>query len=204
MLIRTIATHVGAFLALIIALIFASDVAKLLKNPTNSIIVILAFLVTIGLGVLDIKSAAANRPRQFKGKRRDAKVRKFMIGMLAGDGRCVVSSNDLSWVEETALDALMRKAEKRSLELIMPSETTLSTQLVGAGAEAHYYGDSDFKFRSRFTIVNVNRADAWVAVGMGTSKAHVIRIISSNDDPVYHMATDLVELAERAAKVATP
>lgn len=190
-------------LALIITVIFAGDVENLMQKPTNLIFVILAFVVALGLGIWDIAIAVADQPKRFAGKKRDAKIRKYMIELLSGDGRCVVSSNDLSWAENDALVALVRKAEKRSLELIIPTETALSKTLVKYGAEAHYYGNSDFKFKSRFTIVNEGRGDAWVALGMGTKQAHIIRVISSNDDPVFHMATDLIELAELTARVKT-
>lgn len=201
MLFRTILAHVASILALIITLLFASDVEKLFEKPVNLIVVVLALGAALGLAIWDTVKVAAGQPERFAGKNRDAKIRKYMIELFAGDGRCVVSSNDLSWVDESALNALISKAKKGSLELIMPTETDLSIELVGAGAEAHYYSDSSFKFRSRFTLVNVDRADSWVAIGMGTKKAHIIRVISSNEDPVFHMATDLVELAERAAQV---
>ena len=203
MLIRNIATHALSLMSLVITLIFASDVAKQLKDPFVGVIVVITFIIIAGMAILDIIYVGKNQPKKFKGKKRDAKIRRFMIDLLDGDGRCVVSSNDLSWVEQTAKEALLRKAQKNSLELLMPSVTDLSIELVSAGAEAHYYGDTGFKFRSRFTIVNTGRGDAWVAVGMGTSNAHIIRTITSNADPVFHMATDLVGLAERAAKVAT-
>ena len=187
-------------LALIIAVIFAGNAENLLRNPVNFVVVVLAFITAMGLAIWDIVKAASEQPKRFAGKNRDAKIRKFMIKLFSGDGRCVVSSNDLSWVADEALEALMSKARTRSLELVMPAKTPISEQLVRAGADAHYYGDSSFKFKSRFTIVNASRADAWVAVGMGTQRAHIIRVIGSNDDPIFHMATDLVELAERDAQ----
>lgn len=203
MLFRTILTHAGAIIALVVTIIFASNAGTLLKAPVNLIVVILAFSIALVLAVWDIYKVATNRPRRFTGKYREAKIREFMIRIISGDGRCVMSSNDLSWVKDEAVDALMSKARKSSLDLIMPSRTVLSQKLVDAGARAHYYSDNDFKFKSRFTIVNVGRADAWVAVGMGTEKAHMVRIVSSNDDPFFHIAKDLVALAERTAKMVS-
>lgn len=203
MLIRTTLTHCAAVLALIVTVIFTSNAGKLLSSPLNFIIVVLAILTALGLAILDVRIVAANRPKRFIGKNRDAKIRKFMTKLVSGDGRYVMSSNDLSWAHGKALEALESKAQAGSLELIMPTETALSRKLVDAGATGHYYGDDNFRFRSRFTIVNAGRAGAWVAVGIGEEEAHVVRSISSNEDPVFHMAADLVALAERAARATS-
>ncbi|MEV8339775.1 hypothetical protein [Leucobacter sp. NPDC077196] len=94
----------------------------------------------------------------------------------------------------------MKKASERSLVLVMPKANPTSSELVKAGAEAHYYGDADFKLRSRFTVVNSNRGDAWVAVGYGRKGAHMIREFHSSDDPTLNMAKDLIDIARRLAE----
>lgn len=158
-----------------------------------------AVLIALGLAAYDVRGVVRDLPRRFKGATRDKDIRDFMTELLAGEGQCAVSSNDLSWVKGEARDALFEKARAKSLALVMPVQNELSEELVRAGAKAHYYGDENFKFRSRFTLVNPSRADAWLAVGVGTPKAHIIRIIDSNAEPAFNMAVDLVELAERVA-----
>lgn len=173
----------------------------MLSMPVNFILVVAGFGVSIALSIWEIVDAWKARLKLFKGEDRADKVRAYMTKLLSGDGRCVVSSHDLSWAKGEARDALERKAEDGSLELVMPRATDFSDHLVSKGAVAHYYGDdSTFRFRSRFTIVNSSRQDAYLAVGMGTEKAHTIRVVKSNEDPAFHMATDLIALAERVAR----
>jgi len=199
MLLRSILTHAIGVLAILIAVI-TTNVEQLFSSEWNTLIICLAFGLAAFLAVYDIIRVVKERPKRFTGSKRETKILAYMTKLFSGDGRCVVSSNDLSWVKGDAREALLRKAESRSLELVMPASTALSQELVARGAVAHYYGDAEFRFSSRFTIVNSSRADAWVAVGMGTQDAHIIREVNANSDPTFHMATDLVKLAKRASQ----
>ena len=198
-MVRTVLAHVGSILALIVAVLMAGDLSTLLAKPLNVTFVFSAIAAAILLALWDCVQTARLLPKRFAGKKRNDKVRAYMVRLISSEGRCVLSSNDLSWVKDDALEALLKKAGQKSLKLLMPVPTDLSGRLVEAGAEALYYGENGLKLKSRFTIVNHDRHDTWVAVGMGTREAHIIREIQSNDDPTFHMATDLVRLAERSS-----
>lgn len=169
-------------------------------TPWKAILVVVVVAVAISLALWEVITAVRLRPIAYKGKKRNERIQKYMANLTRFDGQCVVSSNDLSWVSGEAYEMLMKKAAERSLVLVMPRENEMSRELVAAGAEARYYGDETFRLRSRFTVVNSNRADAWVAVGYGRKGAHMIREFHSSDDPTLNMAKDLIDMARRLAE----
>lgn len=198
-MVRTILTHVAALATLTLTIILAVDLEAIFNSLSRTIIIVGAIIITIATALWDIRIAHHIAPARFKGKRRNAKVREYMTNLLKHDGRCVMSSNDLSWVDGHARDALIEKARAGSLVLVMPRPIKLSQELEKKGATAFYYGKNDFKFRSRFTLVNESRADSWIAIGYGTKGSHTIREIYSSSDPAFHLAEDLIELAKRVA-----
>lgn len=179
---------------------------ELFTTPWKATLVIIAVLAAVVLAVWEVVATIAARPIVYNDKDRNVRndrIRAYMANLTSFDGQCVVSSNDLSWVSGEARDMLMQKAGEGSLVLLMPKPNPMSRELVRAGAKAHYYGDASFRLRSRFTVVNANRADAWVAVGYGRKDAHVIREFHSSDDPTLNMAKDLIDMAARLAEKRT-
>lgn len=198
-MVRTILTQLGALAALVVSVVLAGDFPQLADSPWKSVIVALAVVVAVSLAAWEVFGTWRNLPIRYRGKKRDANVLKYMTKLLSFDGQCVMSSNDLSWATGDAEHALIKKAREGSLTLIMPSPNKLSTDLEEEGANAHYYGNEEFKFLSRFTLVNASRADAWVAIGHGTNGEHTIREISLKEDPTVHLANDLVRLVKRTS-----
>jgi len=198
--IRTILAQFSAVAAVVLTVLLAGDLDELLATPWKVVLVGVAVVAAISLAVWEVVAAVRSRPIAYKGKKRNERIRKYMANLTKFDGQCVVSSNDLSWVSGEAYEMLMKKAAERSLVLVMPRSNQMSRQLVKAGAEARYYGDATFRLRSRFTVVNSNRADAWVAVGYGRKGAHMIREFHSSDDPTLNMAKDLIDIARRLAE----
>lgn len=199
-MIRTILAQLSAVAAVVLTVLLAGDLNELLATPWKAVLVGVAVVAAISLAVWEVVAAVRSRPIAYKGKKRNERIRKYMANLTKFDGQCVVSSNDLSWVSGEAYEMLMKKAAERSLVLVMPRANQMSRQLVKAGAEARYYGDATFRLRSRFTVVNSNRADAWVAVGYGRKGAHMIREFHSSDDPTLNMAKDLIDIARRLAE----
>lgn len=183
-----------------LTVLLAGSLRELLMTPWKVILVVVVVAVAISLALWEVITAVRSRPIAYKGKKRNERIQKYMANLTRFDGQCVVSSNDLSWVSGEAYEMLMKKAAERSLVLVMPRENEMSRELVAAGAEARYYGDETFRLRSRFTVVNSNRADAWVAVGYGRKGAHMIREFHSSDDPTLNMAKDLIDMARRLAE----
>lgn len=198
-MIRTILTQLTAFLALVASILLANDLKSLVETPWKLVLGIVVLLVAILAATWEVIGTAKSRPIRFRGKKRDVKILKYMTKMLRTQEQCVISSNDLSWVKGEARDVLLEKAAKKSLTLVMPRENELSAELTDSGAVAYYYGDEEFKFASRFTLVNHSRSDAWVAIGHGTKNEHTIRAIDSKDDPAIHLADDLYRLVRRRA-----
>lgn len=197
---RTLIAHLAAVVALIATILLGVDVAAAWKDPAKAVIIVLAIIATLVLAAIDVTVTARNLPKSFRGENRDAKIRAYMGKLISKEWRCVVSSNDLSWVRGEVREIMFEKARRGSLELVMPVATELSAELVAAGAVAHYYGTDDFKFESRFTLVNPDSRDSWVAIGQGTSKAHLIREIHpENIDPTLDLAKDLIKIARRTA-----
>lgn len=194
---RTALAHAAALAALVLSVLLAADLETLFKSSLKSVVLVLAVLLALGLAVWDLIGAKRDRPIRYRGKKRSAKILKYMTKLLRFDGQCVMSSNDLSWVAGEARDALFEKARQKSLVLVMPCRNEVSQELERAGAEAYYYGDQDFRFRSRFTLVNPSRADAWVAIGHGDSAVHTIREVHAESDPTLYLADDLYRLAKR-------
>ena len=188
---RAIITQAAAVLALVGSLLLSNDWNNVLQTPWKVVLGGVAISVAIAAAIYEVVGTAKSRPIRYRGIDRDTKILNFMTSMLSNQEQCVISSNDLSWVRGDARDVLFKKAHEHSLTLVMPVENDLSRELVDGGATAYYYGDADFRFASRFTIVNPARADAWVAIGHGTKGVHTIRTIDSNDDPAIHLANDL-------------
>jgi len=198
MLVRTILTQIGALLGVALAVLFGSS-TETLKQPLNLLVVVLALIVVLAVAAYDIYQAWQERPKRFAGRNRDEKTRDYMIWLLSHEGGCVMSSKDLSWATGDARDKLLDKARKHSLSLLLPYETDLSEELRAAGADVHYYADKGWALKSRFTIVNYQRGDAWLAVGLSSPDAHSIREIRTNDDAALNMAKDIAALAQRLA-----
>ncbi|MDM7885135.1 hypothetical protein QUG92_08455 [Curtobacterium sp. RHCKG23] len=202
MLGKTIIAQTASVLALLVGILLTGDPRKLFENHLGVIFAIAAVIVAGIVFVVEVREALANRVRKFSGRSRDEKVKAFMVKLVEGGGHCVMSSNDLSWVDSEAEKVLKAKAKAGSLELLMPREVAKSKRLAAAGAKVHYYGDEDFKFKSRFTIVNAGRSDSYVAIGHGAHETHFIRIAGEKSDPAVSLADDLRRLAERHAKVS--
>lgn len=202
-MIRTILAQLSAVAAVVLTVLLAGDLVELLMTPWKAVLVVVVVVVAISLAVWEVIAAARSLPIAYKGKNRNERIRKYMANLTKFDGQCVVSSNDLSWVSGEAYEMLMKKATERSLVLVMPRANEMSRKLERAGAEARYYGDGTFRLKSRFTVVNSNRADAWVAVGYGRKGAHMIREFHSSDDPTLNMAKDLIDIARRLAEKGT-
>lgn len=196
---RTILTQVAAFLAVVASIFIANDLKTVADTPWKLILGIIVLVVAAAAALTEVIGTFRSSPIRYRGDRRDEKILKHMTKMLRTQEHCVMSSNDLSWVKGEARGVLLDKAEKRSLTLVMPRSNKLSSELVARGAVAYYYGDEEFKFASRFTLVNPARSDAWVAIGHGTKGEHTIRKIDSKDDPAIHLADDLFRLVRRRA-----
>jgi hypothetical protein len=129
----------------------------------------------------------------------DKSIRDYMYNWIDKGARVAVFSHDLSWVVDDEMRAMLRrKAEGGELALVMPTATIESDALRASGAELLNYSEFGYTIKSRFTIVNLDRADARVAIGHRVSNTrHDIQEFSAGVDPAYYLALDMVELIRR-------
>ena len=144
----------------------------------------------------DVRSYLDATPQNFHSAK---SIRNYMYRWIDQGGRVVIFSHDLSWVVDDEMRALLRtKSENHELTLVLPADTDLSTSLRRWGSDVITYSEFDYTIKSRFTIVNLDRTDARVAIGHRVSaKRHEIQEFSAGTDPAFYLALDLVELMRR-------
>ena len=96
---------------------------------------------------------------------------------------------------------LTTKALHRELIIMVEHETELTRELKKNGASVYYYGDIGFVPMSRFTIVDFERLDARVTIGVRNDGLHSIKEHDAASSVEYYLANDLVRMIiERNAK----
>jgi hypothetical protein len=156
--------------------------------PWRIVLVTLVAAVVVVTITADARVTMRSRAHVFDPN--SPKIAAYMISWIKRGGRTAVVSRNLSWVDDAAKEVLETKAKSGDLALYVPKTTDLTTELAGLGATVCAHdGDA---CRSRFTIVNVGRGDARVAVGATADGKHVITEHGPGD-PVLVMAHDLLD-----------
>jgi hypothetical protein len=157
----------------------------------------LALITDVGLAIWEYSRRPERRFRP--GPRQKTRIRDFMFDWIGSAGRVAIFTRDLTWVDEAdqeLMQLLQQKARRSELTVVLPEHTGLTRDLESTGAKIVTYPTLDYTIQSRFTLVNVGRAGARVAVGHSDDGAHIIRIAGS-DDPSFYLAEDLVEIVKR-------
>jgi hypothetical protein len=155
----------------------------------------IGILLTCVAVALEIRDYFANRPRVLKSK---DKVQDYMFQWIDNGGKVCIFSNDLSWVEDNDMIAMLkRKAAKDELQVCVPVLIPIAQQLKEAGATILTYSPLKVVPQSRFTIINFGRMDAQVAVGRRIDGKHVVEEFGAGDHPVFAVASDLIEIVSR-------
>jgi hypothetical protein len=159
------------------------------------------FVLLLGVALLVISVVASFSRisnRHTYAKQDAAGIGKYMYEWIRHGGRVVIWTRDHSWANNPEMESLLLfKAGQRELIVCMPVATPFALRLEQAGAELHLYGGSASLPSSRFTIVQYGRDGACVAVGRQIGNAHVIDEFAAGEHPAFHMAHDLMRLAER-------
>lgn len=191
-LIAALATF-GSFITLVFSL----------KDPKAPFSFFQATLITVAtLGLLvtvafEIHDYRTGRTRWMRSGRQ---IRDYMYDWISGGGRVAVFSRSLGWIRDEDMRQMMvEKAQAGELTLVMPGPVSESKSLEAAGAEAIYYGTLGYTIKSRFTIVHRDRTDTAVAIGRTEGpRRHLIKEFRSSDgDPAFWLAEDLVEILKR-------
>jgi hypothetical protein len=191
-LVAAVATF-GSFITLILSL-EGPDKPFTAFHIVLMTVAVIAFGFSVGF---DIRDYQRSRPKIMKTHR---EIRDYMFRWIEHGGKVAIFSRTLGWVEDREMREMMeRKAQRGDLALVMPSAVEESRRLEQLGAEAIYYGDRGYTIRSRFTIINRERADTAVAIGRanGEGKHLVTEFKSTDDDPSFWLAQDLVEILTR-------
>jgi len=95
---------------------------------------------------------------------------------------------------------LLEKARKNELLLFAQSDWPICRELSTAGAEVMKYGDLGWQPRTRFTIINYDRHDERVAVGLPLDKGRRILEFSQGQHPFLDLARDFIPILKAASK----
>jgi hypothetical protein len=207
-LIQRLVAAIGSWASLV-ALVFVFA-----EQPVNfetlrgwpGVIAMLA-LVSVGVSVwLEIQSdARANRKRKTYALNDAHGIKSYMRGWIGTAGRVAIWTRDLSWADdEKTLSLLKEKATKRELIVCMPISNAVGRELKKLGAEVLIYGGQTFSApSSRFTVVYSGNGGSQVAIGKADGLLHVVNERDGND-PVLHLAMDLIELARLRSSERAP
>ncbi len=156
------------------------------------VVVLLVLLI-----IFDIRSHFRSRPRTFKSKE---DINNYMYNWISKSGRVAIFTRDMSWAYENRIRELLhRKAENDELSICLPQHIPLTEELEQAGAQILSYEHLNYVPQSRFTIINKDRMDAYVAVGRWINDRLVIEELALGQHPVFSVANDLVEIILRVA-----
>ena len=167
-------------------------------------------IALLALLVLTVETRAFLRlkPRRMKSDRR---IRRFMYDWIKSEGRVVIFSRDLSWVEQADQPSiwgrmrrrplpaesrirllLRRKAAAQELVVCVPNGIPLTKALAAEGADIRTYSDLEVVPSSRFTLVRHGRVDTALAIGRRVGNVQEIEVISVGEHPAFGLAEDLV------------
>jgi len=113
-------------------------------------------------------------------------------------------SYDFTWVDRQRenREVLERKARNGELTLYLPRGTPLTSQLALVGAHVVTYEALKYKPESRFTMINVGRAGAQVAIGHASRGGQWVIEEFSVGSAVYHLAADMTEILDQVSALS--
>lgn len=172
-----------------------------IRDPSRSLgashVFLFAFATALLLTALgtEVYRWRKSQPRRCHSPRQ---IRDYMYKWISSAGRVAIFSHDMSWVNDNEMRNLLRqKAQASELRLCLPGNIALADDLRAEGAHVCVYPQLQYVPLSRFTIINLGRMDAQVAVGRNISGTHVIEEFSAGTHPVFAVANDLVEVITR-------
>jgi hypothetical protein len=134
-----------------------------------------------------------NAPKTFRLTQPD-KIRNYMIRWLQSGGRAVVFTRDMTWLNESVREILIRKAQNHELTLCIEHMLPIAKELEKEGADIISYGDLGVVPQSRYTIIDFEKHGARVAVGGAVGRRHVIQEFREGDHPFFAVAADLAKI----------
>lgn len=156
---------------------------------------VLGIVLTVGVSIAEVVAYVNSLPKRLRTVR---KIRDYMFDWIKNGGSVCVFSNDLSWVNDAEMKRMLgSKAARNELRICIPKMIPVAEQLKSEGAKVHVYPMLRYVPKSRFTIINLGRADAQVAIGRRIGRVHCVEEFAEASHPAYSMAHDLAEIIER-------
>ncbi len=194
-LIGQIASAIGVFCSIISLLTFS-------KTPiwVKIIIAVVAIFCLSAMLILGIKNNMKNNIICDS----EEKIKVEMKKMLQEQGKIVVMSRSLGWVDDEILVATGRKKDR--LIVYAEKENDITKKLKDQGVTVRLYGRTGFIPKTRYTIIRYGRNDAQVNVAETHSRIrlhrfqHIIHQTSSAeeyDGYIVSLAIDMVNLMEK-------
>lgn len=194
-LIGQIASAIGVFCSIISLLTFS-------KTPiwVKIIIAGVAIFCLSAMLILGIKNNMKNNIICDS----EEKIKVEMKKMLQEQGKIVVMSRSLGWVDDEILVATGRKKDR--LIVYAEKENDITKKLKDQGVTVRLYGRTGFIPKTRYTIIRYGRNDAQVNVAETHSRIrlhrfqHIIHQTSSAeeyDGYIVSLAIDMVNLMEK-------
>lgn len=194
-LIGQIASAIGVFCSIISLLTFS-------KTPiwVKIIIAVVAIFCLSAMLILGIKNNMKNNIICDS----EEKIKVEMKKMLQEQGKIVVMSRSLGWVDDEILVATGRKKDR--LIVYAEKENDITKKLKDQGVIVRLYGRTGFIPKTRYTIIRYGRNDAQVNVAETHSRIrlhrfqHIIHQTSSAeeyDGYIVSLAIDMVNLMEK-------
>jgi hypothetical protein len=145
--------------------------------------------------VIEIRDSRRSAPQLFD----EQGIRDFLFAWIGQSGQTAIFSRDMTWVKDDDMRSLLlSKAQRGELTIVLPRSIPLSDELGSRGAEIILYPELDYVIRSRFTMVNLERADTRVAIGTTVDGGLVsVEKIAVGEHPSFFLALDIVELLRR-------
>jgi hypothetical protein len=173
----------------------ASNVPGTAKVGLWSVILVAGYAI-----VADLISYMRSRPLRLPPM--SPRIAEFMCKWLTSGGQAAVFSHDLSWVSPGSRISGILETKARAGELVLFVGRTpdIVRQLAMLGATIFDYSRLGFMPRSRFTIVDKDKAGARMAIGLVEGNKHVIREYGVADHAILALGEDLVRLAERLSE----
>lgn len=92
----------------------------------------------------------------------DNEISDAMKGLIKSQGKILIMSRDLTWVDEEMAGVMRNKASSITIFAEKPNKVT--RQLQEAGVIIKFYGEYGFEPKTRFTAVRYNKTHPQIAI----------------------------------------
>lgn len=169
-----------------------------LKQPEASLSVFQIFLVVFFIVlcvifvICEVYIFFSNKKPFYKS---NYEIKEYLFSWISKGGRVAIFTRDMSWVDTQKMEnLLLEKARNNELYICLPEMIDLTEKLKKEGARIFTYSELNYIPKSRFTIINKDRADSHVAIGRSKDNGIIVEEFAEGEHPSFSMANDLFEI----------